>query len=214
MGKIDSILNAIPPPPNWPVVADTFRDSIVPKLIDDLDNLLGKAPNKPSVPSIPDGIDDKGFIDSTPKGKEAEGLGDTDFSKVKTEAKEIEFKEDDSEGFNILNPIEALPSQDDFLQNIPKDVDNPAPTPPDVGDGKAPIPNDSEGEAPIPDDSSGKAPIPNDSAGNAPMPGDSGGKAPIPNDSGEKAPIPNDNSGKAPIPNNLGEKAPIPRGDT
>lgn len=210
MDKIDDIAGKIPPPPNWDEVAGKFRDTIVPKVIDDLGDLLGRAPAKPTPPPIPDGIDDRGFKNSEPKGQEAPGLGDTDFSKIKDQAPVIKENEDNSDGFNILNPVENLPSQDEFKQNLPNEIDNPTPDPPKENNGNAPMPNDNIGNAPVPEDSSGTAPIPNDSGGRAPIPGESGGNAPLPGNNGGTAPIPGNNGGTAPIPGNNGGTPPIP----
>lgn len=204
MGKVDQIIGKIPPPPNWPEVADTFRDSIVPRLITDLGNLLGTAPDPPQPPDMPSGIDDHGFKNSTPQGQEAPGLGDTDFSRIKDEAPVIEEIPDTSEGFNILNPIDSLPSQEEFLENIPADVDNPTPPPPKDTDVNAPMPPDEDfGSPPIPPQDEGSSvPIPSDSGETAPIPSDSEGTVPIPGSEGWVAPIPKDETGNFPIPNN------------
>ncbi|MFC5732170.1 hypothetical protein [Cytobacillus gottheilii] len=201
MGGLEDIKNAIPPAPNWKDVADTFRDSIAPKIKQDMADLLGSAPSKPAAPSLPSGVNDGGFKNSAPTGSEAPGLGDTDFGTIKDEAPVIEEVPDTTDGFEINNPIDTFPSQEEFLENVPEDFDNPAPaapednigsppTPPDVGDGVAPIPDDSSGNAPIPGDQGGTAPLPSDDGGNAPMPTDPGDSAPIPGDSDDTFPIP------------------------
>ncbi|MBE3553578.1 MAG: hypothetical protein IMW85_00900 [Thermicanus sp.] len=48
------IAGAIPPPPDWNAVSQTFSDAIVPRLVNDLRNMLGYAPDAPT----------KGQIDS------------------------------------------------------------------------------------------------------------------------------------------------------
>ncbi|MGG0718386.1 hypothetical protein ABE096_12450 [Robertmurraya massiliosenegalensis] len=230
MGKLDEIKNAIPPAPNWQQVANTFRDTIVPSLIGDLGNLLGSAPNPPSPPSSLGGIDDRGFKDSAPQGNEAPGLGDTDYSKIKDEAPKIPETPDTSDGFTIMDPVDNLPSQDEFKDNVPKDEDNFAPPPPKDNEEDAPVPEDETGDAPIPEDDGASAPMPEDNIGTAPVPEDQGGQAPTPGDGGSYSPpipggsgsddesgppVPGDNGGSwsPPMPGNNEWNPPIPGGD-
>ncbi|MGD6940957.1 hypothetical protein ACQCT6_02815 [Cytobacillus gottheilii] len=221
MGGLEDIKNAIPPAPNWKEVADTFRDSIAPKIKQDMAGLLGSAPSKPAAPSMPSNVNDGGFKNRPPQGSEAPGLGDTDFGTIKDKAPEIQEVPDNTDGFEINNPINSFPSQEEFLENVPDDFDNPAPGPPkdiigspptplDVGDGEAPIPDDSSGSAPMPGDQGGTAPIPIDGGDTAPLPGDDGGNAPLPSDLGDNAPIPGDQGGTFPIPGGDTESFPIP----
>src|SRR5690625_167708 len=232
MGKIDEIINAIPQPPNWQQVANTFRDTIVPKFINDLGNMLGSAPTPPSAqkkPAIPSYNLDK------PTGQESSNLGNSTFTgdDLKNDAPKIDVREDESGGFNILDPIGQLPSQEEFKENIPDEPDNYAPNVPDVEaeapeppEESIPFPNDPEEEsetAPIPDEEKNTAPTPNEPENNAPMPeeekntapmpDDSEGNAPIPNEDDNRLPFPDDSDGGYPIPSDDNSKPPMPQTD-
>lgn len=189
MGLIEDIYNAIPPPPNWDAVADTFRDSIVPRLINDLDNLLGRAPAAPSpAPHLPP-LNDGGINSKNPTMPDAPGLGNAGFNagKIKNEAPVIQERPDPTGGFDLItNPLESLPDAPEnplpgqtdpgeWGQNKPQELDNPFPFPEDTGD-----PN--IGNPPKPDDDA-NPPMPGDNVGNAPIPG--GDYGPPPTTGGE-----------------------------
>ncbi len=192
MGKIDNIANKIPPPPNWPEVADTFRDSIVPKLVDDIGDLLGTAPNPPApAPELP-GLDDRGIKGKEPEMKDVPGLEDSGFdaNKIKNEAPKIPEREDPTGGFDLsTNPVDALPDAPEnpkpgetdageWGKNKPKEEDNPFPYPKDKGDpdvGSQPKPGDNGATPPSPGGDPGSAPKPGGDLGNGPSPGGSGG---------------------------------------
>lgn len=236
MGKLDEIKSAIPPAPNWQQVANTFRDTIAPRIINDLDNLLGRAPsspgapNAPSAPALPSDLDDRGL--TAPTGQEAPGLDDSTFSgdDIKNGAPKIPEREDPTGGFEINDPISGLPTQDEFTANQPnegeaplptdpKDPDNFAPNPPE-GDNIAPTPSEGDNTAPSPNEGDNYTPPnpsepenmapadPTEPENIAPTPGDTTGTAPIPSESGT-APIPGDTNGSAPIPSESGT-APLP----
>lgn len=142
MDKLDGIKAAIPPPPNWSAVADTFRDSIAPRIKSDMAELIGtsptptlpnyaQAPSKPSTPGSLGGVDDGGI--SAPTGTEAPGLGDSTFSgdDLKAAAPTIPERSDPTGGFDLItDPIGGLPSQDDFIKNAPIEGDVPFPSMP------------------------------------------------------------------------------------
>lgn len=226
MKQLEDIKNKIPPPPNWQEVADTFRDTIAPRIKDDLEQLLGRAPSspgapaRPTPPALPSDLDDRGI--SAPTGQEAPGLDGATFDSddIKSGAPKIPEREDPTGGFKINDPIGGLPSQEEFIENAPvegeaplpadpKDPDNFAPKPPE-GDNIAPSPNEGENYTPPnPSEPENKAPAdPTELENIAPTPGDTTGTAPLPNESGA-APIPGDTNGTAPLPNESGT-APLP----
>lgn len=147
MQKLDEILNAIPPAPDWNQVAGTFRDTILPKLKSDLQEVLGTAPSPPtsidapSVPSRPSAPDiaNEGNLNNggltEPTGSNAPGLDSSGFSAddIKDGAPAIEERSDPTGGFTINNPLSGLPSQDEFMQNIPGNPDVPNVTEPQIG---------------------------------------------------------------------------------
>ncbi|SEO80385.1 hypothetical protein SAMN04488134_11356 [Amphibacillus marinus] len=232
MDRIDDIINAIPSPPNWQQVANTFRDTIVPRFISDLGDLLGHAPNPPSAPAFNHNL--TGEIDA-PRGQLPSGLDDAGFSAddIRGGAEEIEVREDPTGGFDILDPIGSLPSQDEFKDNIPDEGDmiapevpevdaeapaapeeqeNIAPSPPDVG-GTAPNPDESDNLAPgAPEEQENIAPTPPDVEGTAPSPNEQENMAPEAPDEGDNfAPSPGDGDGTtAPIPGDRDNQAPVP----
>lgn len=228
MDKMDEVIGKIPPPPNWNEVAETFRDAIVPSVISDLDNLLGRAPTPPTAPSMPKLPTQPKLEGSvtTPTGNSIPSGGNFDANDIKNDAIEIPVREDPTGGFSILNPLDALPTQEEFKQNIPTEVDNFAPEVPDMVDGvPAPVPPENENplpseptggtiEPPTPPDFDGTVPVPGDNnGGNAPIPGDGGGSAPIPGESGGTAPIPDNEFGNFPIPGGNTGTFPIPGND-
>lgn len=211
MAKLDGIKGAIPAPPDWDKVAGTFRDTIAPKIKQDLQDVLGTAPTPPSAPTAPsiqepsvpstpdlpssdvpdapaappklDGVDDGGI--QAPTGKEAPGLGDSGFSSddIKSSAPKIEERQDPTGGFTITDPMAGLPSQDEYQQLVP----------PGTGGGgfeTAPMPPGTGGNdhntAPLPEGSGSSTPT-------APMPEGSGQNhdtAPMPEGSGKDFGIP------------------------
>lgn len=187
MGKLDEIKNAIPPPPDWPKVADTFRDSIVPKMINDLDNLLGKAPEPPAAPAQLPGLDDRGIKSKEPQMQDVPGLKEAGFTadKIKNEAQTIPEREDPTGGFDLTkNPIDTLPAAPEnpkpgetdageWGKNKPKEQDNPFPYPKDQGVpevGNPPKLGNSDATPPTPEGDSGTAPKPGSNLEAAPKP--------------------------------------------
>lgn len=192
MGKLDNIANKIPPAPDWPKVADTFRDSIVPKLVDDIGDLLGEAPSPPAVPPELPGIDDRGIKNKEPEMKDVPGLKESGFDadKIKNEAPKIPERDDPTGGFDLsTNPMDSLPDAPEnpkpgetdageWGKNKPKENDNPFPFPKDKGDpdvGSPPKPGDNGATPPSPGGDPGSAPKPGGNLGNGPSPGGSGG---------------------------------------
>lgn len=123
MDTLRRISDKIPAPPNWQQVANTFRDTIVPAMTASLENMLGTAPNPPSVPSTldittpstpaqPPIHDYANELDShTPTMNDVHGLNESGFTAddLKNQAPEIQFNDDPTGGFNIVNPLESIP---------------------------------------------------------------------------------------------------------
>lgn len=216
MDKLDDIKKAIPAAPNWDKVADTFRDSIAPKIKSDLSDVLGKAPtppaapSKPSKPSKPNDLDDNGI--KAPEGNEIPKGGDFDQDKIKNEAPKIEEREDPTGGFEINNPIDSLPSQDEFKDNVPDEGEAKLPEDPEELENKAPIPPEKENEAPVPDEKENAAPKPDEEPNKAPSPSEGENKAPTPTEDPTPAPKPDESENKAPTPSDGGATAPVPGG--
>ncbi|MFO1442675.1 hypothetical protein KDN24_05535 [Bacillus sp. Bva_UNVM-123] len=205
MGKLDQIKDSIPPTPNWPEVADTFRDSIVPKLVDDVGNLLGKAPEPPAPPPQLPGLDDRGIKSHEPEMKDVPGLKEAGFdaNKIKNQAPVISERDDPTGGFDLVkNPMDTLPDAPEnpkpgetdageWGQNKPKEEANPFPFPKDKGEpnvGTPPKPSDNGAKPPTPGGDPGSAPKPGGDLGNGPSPGGTEG------DSGMKDYKPNPNA--------------------
>ncbi len=209
MGKVDEIINKIPPPPDWEQVADTFyervvpkaindldnmlKDSFLPKMMSDLENMLGTAPEPPSSPAIlepssiptPSSPTVNDYADTLNQAKpemaENPDLDNATFSAddVKNEAPEIQFREDESGGFDLpmSNPVDSLPALpfDDFpmpgmgsageWDHQPIMPDNTFPMPSEGSSGAT-----DPGTPPIPSESGNEAPIPGQEY-NAPIPG-------------------------------------------
>ncbi|MEE6209013.1 lytic transglycosylase domain-containing protein [Salarchaeum sp. III] len=180
MQKMDEIKEAIPPPPDWDKVSDQFANKIAPKVREEMENMLGEAPEPPTTPPGGDvePLDDRGIEDKEPSMEEVPGLEDSGFSSddVKNEAPEIEFREDESGGFDIKNPVENLPdmptnpkpgmdSGDWGEGNIPEQSSLPQPTP--SSDGTDQVEPPSPGDSSDSDDSTTSPPSP-DEEGEAP----------------------------------------------
>lgn len=200
MTKLDEIKSAIPPEPNWQQVANTMRDTIVPAFRQEMEDMLGRAPEPPAPPifnnPLTGGIDEP--TGSLPADFEESGFTAND---LKADAEEIQFQEDASGGFEFLDPIGSLPTQDEFKQNIPEEQELQAPEVPDVS-GTAPEPPEQENIAPEPPDVTGTAPSPTEEDNIAPSPTEGENVAPTPGDNIGTAPIPGDDTVTAPIPNN------------
>lgn len=216
MDKLDDIKKAIPAAPNWDKVADKFRDSIAPKIKKDLQDVLGRAPTppaapaKPSKPSKPNKLDDNGL--KAPEGKEIPKGGEFDQDKIKSEAPKIKEREDPTGGFEINNPIDALPSQDEFKDNVPDEGEAELPEDPEELENKAPTPPEKDNEAPTPDEKENSAPEPDEEANKAPSPSEGENEAPTPTEKPSPAPKPDEGNNKAPVPDDSGGSAPVPGG--
>ena len=143
------------------------------------------APKPPDPPPIGDDLNDGGI--KPPTGEIAPGLEDSGFDEndIKDDSPKIKENPDDSGGFIINNPIDGLPSQQEFKDNVPNEGDSPIPGDPVEPDNVSPVPNDSGTDpipTPIPEDTGGTVdtpPTPNES-GTAPLPGNDGSTAPLP----------------------------------
>ncbi|MDP4086020.1 MAG: hypothetical protein Q8934_15560 [Bacillota bacterium] len=190
MNKLNQIVSAIPPAPNWDDVAGKFRDTIVPQLVNDMAGVIGSAPNEPSTPSQLLGTDDRGINNQVPQMQDVPGLSGSGFSSqtIKDAAPVIQERQDPTGGFNLVqDPLSSLPSlptndfpkpgstnAGDWGNNKPSQPDNPTPAAPkDTG-------GTDTSNAPIPSDSGATAPSPGDTGGTAPTPGDAGGTVPAP----------------------------------
>jgi hypothetical protein len=177
MSKLDEIKNAIPPAPNWNQIAQTFRDTIVPRMISDLETMLGTAPtpvtSKPQLPPI----ETHGIENEVPQMNDIPGLEDSVFTKkdIEDQAEEIQFRDDPTGGFDLLqNPIEALPSLPDGFpmpgkdggewdEHKPKEEFIPFPESPqnsDVQITDPPLPSTNVGSSPLPGQDFGTPPTP------------------------------------------------------
>ncbi|PAF20065.1 hypothetical protein CHH49_18130 [Terribacillus saccharophilus] len=215
MGKLEAIKDAIPPAPNWNSVADTFRDSIAPQVKADLQEVLGKAPNLPSEPDMPSGLDDRDL--RAPEGKEAAGLGGASFDKDDLkDGEKIKENPDKSGGFDIMNPLENLPTDGPDGPKVegeaPKDpkVEAEAPKNP-VIEGEAPAAPEIEGEAPKDPVIEGEAPAAPEIEGEAPKDPVIEGEAPTNPDIGRDTPKDPVIEGEAPAaPKESTRPAPVP----
>lgn len=181
--KLDSIINKIPPPPNWQEVADTMSNTIVPQLVGDtrvmLDDLLGRAPAPPPMPMQPGAPEDLAAPDTSkmpdePKVDLPPEKDDNSFTAedVMKEAEELEYVEPDEEdsGFNLtIDPFEQLENPGSPGEpKEPEDPGNPGiPKEPDIPESPG-TPN-QEVEAPpkpnTPDFNPGSPGTPNDDIG-------------------------------------------------
>jgi hypothetical protein len=211
MTKLDEIKSAIPPAPDWQQVANTMRDTIVPAFRSEMEDMLGTAPEPPEPPifnnPITGGIDEP--TGSLPADFEESGFTAND---LKADAEEIQFQEDPSGGFELLDPVGSLPTQEEFKKNIPAEQDLQAPEVPDVS-GTAPEPPTQENIAPTPPDVTGTAPSPSEEDNIAPSPTEGENVAPTPGDTTGTAPLPGDDSGTAPVPSEDLTTAPLPGED-
>jgi len=194
MNKLDQIKNAIPPAPNWKEVADTFKDAIVPNLVNEVGDLLGTAPEPPATPPQLPGLDDKGIKSKEPVMQDVPGLKEAGFdaNKIKNQAPVIQERSDPTGGFDLTkNPMDTLPKAPEnpkpgqtdpgeWGKNKPKEEANPFPFPQDTGEpnvGTPPKPNDNGAKPPTPGGDPGSAPKPGGDLGNAPTLGGTGGDA-------------------------------------
>lgn len=186
MDKIDDIAGKIPPPPNWDDVAGKFRDTIVPKVIDDLGDLLGRAPAKPTPPPALPSNDDHGINNNRPSMQDTPNIPQFDADDIKNGAPPIPEREDPTGGFDLIdNPMDTLPDAPinpkpgetdpgEWGQNKPKEDSNPFPFPEDQGEpniGTPPKPSDNGASPPTPGGNVGNAPIPGGDYGTPPSTG-------------------------------------------
>lgn len=206
MDKIDDIIGAIPPPPNWGSVADTFRDSIVPSLIGGVGNMLGSPPAQPSAPGYPPALNDGGL--RAPTGRDS-GLDGFNAGDIKDNADGIKFEEDDSGGFKIDNPLEVMPEQETFL---PEEPENPRPEDPEEPEVTAPKPEEKENKAPTPEEPENITPVPEEPENITPIPEVPEVTTPTPEDPENITPVPEERENKAPTPEEKENEVPLPGG--
>lgn len=182
MGKMDEIISTIPPPPNWGEVAETFRNSIVPSLVDETRNMLGSTPAPPSPPPDMPGISVGSIVDNAPILESVPNLEESGFDKGKLEeeAPVIDFRQDESGGFEIKDPVDSIPDYP---------TENPIPGETVPGEWGEHVPEEQEATTPIPsgqEDVIGEeAPIPGGNDDSPPMPGEGGDSPPMPGGGGD-----------------------------
>lgn len=180
----EMIRRALPPPPDWPVIADIFAETIV----DHMDEWMGNMPPTPSVselenritPNMPnlntnvDGIDD--LVPTLPSD-----FNDASISFDLSDAAEIEII-DESEPFIFTDPLSGINSSGVGVKVVPNDPNNhtdgiqlpmqpseydPIPTPNEINEAPAvemptPTPTQpSPGGGVIPNPTYSDMPIPN-----------------------------------------------------
>lgn len=155
MGKVDEIIAGFP----------TITDAIAEQTDIFKNEIVGQPPSLPSEPSDPAPADTYDFENSAPAMTENPDLGGSGFTltDLENEAPEIPFREDPTGGFDIVDPVEALPKPPAKFP-IPGETDagewqqnNPVvetPEPPIVElhpYTPFPKPGDSGGSAPVPE---------------------------------------------------------------
>ncbi|PHF49435.1 hypothetical protein COI41_27830 [Bacillus toyonensis] len=227
LSKLDEVGNKIPPPPDWDKVSDIFADKIGNKMSE----VIGKTPDPPSPPPIPDmpGIDTGGLENHMPDIKDNPDLKDSNFTAddIKKEAKPIEEKKDDSGGFDIGNPLDNLPEtpkelpkpgeteKSGWTQDKPKEPTGDLPKPKDKGKEeppKLPKPSKDNDKPPKPSGNDDKPPKPGGNDDKPPKPGGNDAKPPKPGDNGGNPPKPGGNDGNPPKPGGDGGNPPKPGG--
>lgn len=185
MGQLEDIKNAIPPPPNWHEVSRIFSDAIVPRLVGEtrvmLDDLLGRAPTPPTPPpqqqappniEKPNNVDD--FTNKEPEMQDS-GVVGFDKNKIKDDAPELQYEEDDTGGFDLsVHPVDALPDvvpggDPGIYKRDPEMMDAEIPTKPkESGDevGSPGKPKEDFGSPSNPNDNVGNPSNPNENIGN------------------------------------------------
>lgn len=112
MGKIDEIISGIP------TIEQAIRrqtrdieDAIINQTETFRNEIVGTPPSLPDAPAFPDLPDTYGFENEFPEFIENPDLTDAGFTldDLEREAPEIPFRDDPTGGFNIVNPVEALP---------------------------------------------------------------------------------------------------------
>ncbi|UOQ47221.1 hypothetical protein MUN88_14210 [Gracilibacillus caseinilyticus] len=209
MDKMDDVISVIPPAPDWDSVADTFKDSIVPSLVGEVENMLGSPPGEMSAPPYPPPLDDGNLQE--PTGQEANGLEGFDANDIKDNAPDIEVREDESGGFDINDPLESMPEQEIF---VPSEPENPAPSEPEEPENIAPEPTEPENVAPAPSEPENVAPSPEEPENVAPTPGEGENTAPTPSEGNNTAPIPSEDGTVAPTPGEPDNAFPVPGPNT
>jgi hypothetical protein len=223
MDKLEEIKNAIPPAPNWDEVAEKFRDTIVPKVIDDLEDMLGTAPEPPTPPAQPGGLDDRGIEDKEPSMQDPEGLGESSFNDddIKNAAPEIPTREDPTGGFDIGNPMDSLPSLPGDGISFPTPGGTETDDSGEWGENK-PADNGGGFEFPGAPPNEGSQDVSNppmpgstdDGATTGPEPSLPGTTPPTPGDSGGTVPTPGDTETTPPTPGTGDTSPPMPGGDS
>lgn len=166
MGKVDEIIAGFP----------SIVDAIADQTDTIRDEIVGQPPSLPSEPSQPAPVDTYDFENSAPAMTENPDLGGSGFTltDLENEAPEIQFRDDPTGGFDIVDPVGALPDPPaafpipgetdagEWDDNKPADSDVQTPAPPVIPVEQTPPPEPSGGstEPPSPGESGGSAPLP------------------------------------------------------
>jgi len=172
--KIDAISSLIPPAPNWNEVATTFKDTIIPPLMNDLKNYIGTVGTPPPTPPPMEELNDHNIMERLPEFQEVPELESSGFTSddIKEQAPIIEEKPDNSGGFDLSqNPLETLPevpqtiipnqTENKSWMNTPNEPTNDFPAPPkqtndnEIDLNKPPIPSENNSNENIPPTPSG-----------------------------------------------------------
>ncbi|MBU8905574.1 hypothetical protein [Desertibacillus haloalkaliphilus] len=180
MSGLNDIKDAIPPPPNWEEVSQTFAESIGPSMASDIESVLGTAPEPPEPPgeivlepvNKPSGeiiFDYREELEkSQPTMEDNQELHDATFDTqdVADQAPVLEYREDESGGFSIQDPVDSLPKLefDDYpmpgegagaWDHQPEQPEMDMPMPEGGGEvepiGEPPLPDQQTNEAPEPE---------------------------------------------------------------
>ncbi|WP_458414558.1 hypothetical protein ACNQFZ_06740 [Schinkia sp. CFF1] len=165
MGKINDIIDG------FPSITEAIADQT-----DTIKNeIVGQPPSLPSAPSDPAPVDTYDFENSAPEMIENPDLGDSGFTStdIENDAPEIQFNDDPTGGFDIKDPVEALPDPP---------TEYPIPGETDAGEWEHnPTDEVEKPQPPIVElHPFTPYPLPSDEGTAPPSPGDGGGSAPVP----------------------------------
>ncbi|WP_458414534.1 hypothetical protein ACNQFZ_06615 [Schinkia sp. CFF1] len=165
MGKINDIIDGFP----------TITEAIAGQTDTIKNEIVGQPPSLPSAPSDPAPVDTYDFENSAPEMMENPDLGDSGFTltDIENDAPEIQFNDDPTGGFDIKDPVEALPDPP---------TEYPIPGETDAGEWEHnPTDEVEKPQPPIVElHPYTPYPLPSDEGTAPPSPGDSGGSAPVP----------------------------------
>ncbi|WP_139237065.1 hypothetical protein [Paenibacillus sp. 453mf] len=187
-----AIQDALPPPPNW----DEIADKIGAATVDHLADYLGEVPTPPSKEEIEQATQTPmpDVDTSVPEVEQLEPEVPDEYNDGQIifeldNEPGIEVKPDDSDGFDITEPLSNMDYDEPGKAVIPGDENNNSggiDHPEQVDTGEAPEPGQiifelpRPGSAPSPNPTTSTPPIPNTEGGPGAVPGTSEGIVPIP----------------------------------